>query len=103
MDPPDRTRRPSSEGVGQEGGRSDLFTDDRKVSSFLSWIVVLFTDSSNDSPHQQTYGGFSRRYYHSTLAQMSTTNDRQCDASNVSVAGWDYYNALLDENSKIVF
>ena len=39
----------------------------------------------------------------STLAQMSTTNDRQCDASNVSVAGWDYYNALLDENSKIVF
>jgi hypothetical protein len=23
MDPPDRTRRPSSEGVGREGGRSD--------------------------------------------------------------------------------
>ncbi len=29
---------------------------------------------------------FSRRYYDSTLAQMSTTNDRHGDTSNVSVA-----------------
>ena len=83
-----------------------LFTDNRKVSSCSSWIVVLFTDSMvvtirPTSKHMEDLAVDTTIL--STLAQMSTTNDRQCDASNVSVAGWDYYNALLDENSKIVF
>ena len=78
MDTPDRTRRPSSEGVGREGGRRELFKSLNQLSNKIKTSQSIIYDVMDSTAIATTMppGRYGARH----ISQRSTTR-ASCEAT----------------------